>query len=256
MTVQGVDYSHYQNPPTTSHPPDAQRLIMEGIQFVIIKAWEGSNPDPNFTENLKNAQDAGMPVMAYVYLHSGDDAARMDHCFDHIGNVVLCLDWEDANTSATIVEHWMDAYETRYNRKGMAYYGLYPPSDPTERIGQWPRWFPNYASSPRIPPWDGVDHRPDWRNCYAIWQNSASGSVDGIDGLVDTDQLAPALSIEGLIDWLGNSRPPRPQIDVVKPAIEHLQRALNVSGYNAGAPDGLWGPNTQSAIEKYSGYKP
>lgn len=254
--MSGVDYSHWQCPPSTGHMPDAARMKADGIEFVILKAWEGSSPDPNFAENLKDAEAAGMPVMAYVYLHAGDDAARMRACFDAIGDTVLCLDWEDAQVKAGTVEAWMDAYEARYGRRGLCYYGLYPPAEPTPRIGQWPRWFPRYASAPGLLAWDGIDPRPDWRDCWAIWQCSDKGRVDGIDGNVDMNQLAPALSIEELVRWLGNDRPPRPQIDLVKPAIERLQLALNVAGYDAGEPDGLWGPLTQAAIEEYSGWSP
>src|SRR5262245_41456408 len=103
MSGKGVDYSHYQCPPNTAHPPDAARLLKAGIEFVIIKAWEGSSRDPNFAENLANAQRAGMPALAYVYLHAGDDADRMQACFDTIEDAVLCLDWEDTGTSAAIV---------------------------------------------------------------------------------------------------------------------------------------------------------
>lgn len=252
MSVLGVDYSHYQCPPSTAHMPDAARMKADGIGFAIVKAWEGNNPDPNFEANVADAQRAGMPVLAYVYLHNGDDAERMRACFDHVGGLVLCLDWEDAATPASVVEAWMDAYESRFKRRGLAYYGAYPPAEPTERIGLWPRWFPNYATSPRIPPWDGIDPRPDWRDCWAIWQCADDGRVDGIDGNVDIDQLAPALSIEDLVAWLGEDRPPRPQIDIVKPAIERLQLALNIAGWDAGEVDGLWGPHTQSAIDAYA----
>jgi len=248
MSGKGVDYSHYQG------TPNVQKMMDDGVEFVIIKAWEGDHPDPNFTENLENAIDAHMPVMAYVYLHSSDTDARRQACFDHIGETVLCLDWEAEGVQAHVVEAWMDAYEAVYNRRGMVYYGSYPPDAPTPRIGEWPRWFPHYANKPALPPWDGITPNPDWRDCYAIWQSSSTGKVDGISGLVDTDELAPYLSIGELIAWINESRPPRPDVDLVEPAIRCLQLALNVAGYNAGTVDGLWGPHTQQAIDDYSGW--
>ena len=256
MSVRGVDYSHYQNPPSTAHAPDPSKMLRDGVEFVIIKAWEADHSDPNFIENMHAARNAGMPAMAYVFLHSGDNDSRMQKCFDLIGtDTVLCLDWEDANTPASIVEAWMDAYEGQYNRRGMCYYGLYPPGNPTARIGEWPRWFPQYNTSPKLPPWDGLNPTPDWRECYAIWQNSDSGHVDGVSGPVDTNFLAPSLNIQELVDWLNQGRPPRPHIDIVEPAIKLLQLSLNMAGYNAGAVDGLWGPHTQQAIDEYSGWK-
>jgi len=256
MTVRGVDYSHYQCPPSTGHAPDLERMQRDGVEFVILKAWEGNSPDPDFAANLRNARAAGMPVMAYVYLHASDDEARMQACFDVIGDTVLCLDWEDADTPAAIVEAWMDAYEDHFSRRGLCYYGLYPPAEATPRIGEWPRWFPRYAAAPGLLPWDGMDPEPDWRECWAIWQSSCSGRVDGIDGPVDLDELAPALTLSDLLAWLaddGSGPPPKPAIDVVKVAIAGLQRALNAEGYDAGTVDGLWGPHTQSAIDRYAG---
>src|SRR5215831_2731370 len=104
MSGSGVDYSHWQCPPNTAHMPDVRRMGANGVEYVILKAWEGDAPDPNFKENLANAQRAGMPAMAYVYLHASDDADRKVACFDHIGDTVLCLDWEEAGVPASVVE--------------------------------------------------------------------------------------------------------------------------------------------------------
>src|SRR5262245_46549481 len=163
MSVWGVDYSHWQCPPLTARWPDVRAMAAAGVEFVILKAWEGSGPDTTFVRNLHDARAANMPALAYVYLHASDDLNRMLQCFETIGDTVLCLDWEDTATLASVVEAWMDAYEAHAGRRGLAYYGAYPPAEPTARIGQWPRWFPNYADTPRIPPWDGVDAHPDWR---------------------------------------------------------------------------------------------
>src|SRR5215472_2701855 len=256
MTVRGVDYSHSQSPPTTSHPPDVRRMHAAGIQFVIIKAWEGDNPDPNYEENVAEAAAGDMPMLAYVFLHESDNDARRDACFDFIGDTVIMLDWEQEGVSNITVENWMDAYEARFGREGAAYYGLYPPDNPTPRIGRWPRVFPEYCSTSqlKLQPWDGSPD-PDWRNCWAIWQSSATGHVDGIDGNVDLDQLAPCISIEDFKAWLDEATPLPPRRDVVKPAIIGLQLALNHMGYDAGAVDGLWGDHTQAAINSYSGYR-
>jgi len=255
MTVRGCDYSHYQCPPNTSHPPDVAQMQASGIQFVMIKAWEGASPDPNFQENLANARTFGMPLMGYVYLHASDNNSSMQQCFDSLDGAVIMLDWEENGVPASILEAWMDAYEARFGRQGTAYYGLYPPAQPTARIGLWPRVFPEYTSQSglKLPPWNG-EPNPDWRGCWAIWQSSASGSVPGIAGHVDLDQLAPPITIEDLAAWLDNGTPLPPRPDVVKPAIRMLQLGLNHMGYNAGAIDGLWGPNTQRAIDDYSGY--
>src|SRR5262245_65825901 len=109
--MRGVDYSHYQCPPSTAHMPRAHEMAEDGIEFVIIKAWEADHPDPNFEENLADALAAGMPAMAYVFLHATDDAGRMRACFEHIGTTVLCLDWEAEGVPDSGGQRWMDAYE-------------------------------------------------------------------------------------------------------------------------------------------------
>jgi len=249
MTVRGCDYSHWQG------NPDVAAMQADGIQFVLIKAWEGDSPDSEYKTNMAAARQEGVPALAYVWLHASDNEARMKACFDFIGDTVLCLDWEQDGVPSSIVEAWMDAYEARYNRQGMAYYGLYPPANPSPRVGEWPRWFPEYCtpSQLKLQPWDGSPN-PDWRYCWAMWQSSESGHVDGIEGNSDLDQLAPCISITDFTDWLDNGTPLPNRIDVVRPAIRLLQLSLNHMGYDAGPLDGLWGPNTQRAINAYSGY--
>lgn len=256
MTVRGVDYSHWQNPPNTSYPPDPKRMALDGVEFVMIKAWEGDSPDPNYKENWANALSENMPRMAYIWVHASDSNQRIQNCFNFLGDdIVIMLDWEQEGVPSSAVELWMDAYEARYNRQGSIYYGLYPPDNPTPRIGQWLRVFPEYCSTSQLKmqPWDGSPD-PDWRYCWAIWQSSQNGKVDGIDGNCDLDQLAPNITLDDFLEWLDNGTPLPHRVDVVRPAIRMLQLALNHMGYNAGATDGLWGPHTQQAINNYSGY--
>src|SRR5262245_6347190 len=104
MTVRGVDYSHWQSPPNTSYPPNVTLMAADGIEFFIVKAWEGDSPDPNFKENWRNLE--GKPRLAYVWLHESDDDARRDKCFDYIGEAVIMLDWEQEGVSSVTVENW------------------------------------------------------------------------------------------------------------------------------------------------------
>jgi len=229
----------------------------DGIQFVMIKAWEADTPDPNYKQNLATARQGNLPIMAYVWLHASDNPSRMQACFDYLDGAVIMLDWEQAGVPTAIVNKWQDEYEAYANRQGAIYYGLYPPDTPNARVGQWLRVFPEYCSYTNIKlfPWDGSPN-PDWRNCWGIWQNSETATVDGIDGNSDTDYLAPTITIEDFAAWLDEGTPLPNRIDLVKPAIRLLQAALDSLGYNAGAPDGLWGPRTQTAIDDYSGYTP
>src|SRR5262245_12878513 len=95
--VKGVDYSHYQG------NPDVGNMSEDGVEFVLIKAWEGDSPDPEFKTNYANAKSRDLPVMAYVFLHASDDDERMAACFNFLGpDVVLCLDWEAEGVPASV----------------------------------------------------------------------------------------------------------------------------------------------------------
>jgi hypothetical protein len=67
MMIIGLDISHHQG-----EQPDLARAARDGIQFVIIKATEGSTfVDPRFGANLAEARAAGLLVAAYHYVKDG-----------------------------------------------------------------------------------------------------------------------------------------------------------------------------------------
>jgi hypothetical protein len=71
MTVFGLDISHHQDLGL-----DMKRCKIEGIEFVFIKATEGSTfTDPEFSINLAKARAAGMLVAAYHYVRANATAA-------------------------------------------------------------------------------------------------------------------------------------------------------------------------------------
>jgi Glycosyl hydrolases family 25/Putative peptidoglycan binding domain len=262
MTVMGVDISHHNG--DVSIPA----LQQAGMQFCGIKAWEADNPDPMYQTNVANCQKHGMPYWAYVFLHKTDTPARMQACFDFIGpDVVLAPDWEYEDVPAEVVEDWMDAYESRYEREGMNYYGLYPPDEATPRIEQWQHWFARYNTYP------GIDD-------YLIWQFSESGVIPGCSGYFDLNQLADGVSIDDFVGWLNaGGAPPKPAPGPISPPalrmgdsgpwVRVLQRRLEVAwlandgdfgkttdyvvrGFqeNAGLfVDGVVGPDTWTALE-------
>jgi len=70
-TTFGLDISHHQDPPL-----DLEQCAREGIDFVFIKATEGSNyQDPAFRPNLAEAQRAGLIPAAYHYVRAAATAA-------------------------------------------------------------------------------------------------------------------------------------------------------------------------------------
>lgn len=71
VTTFGLDLSHHQD-----HALDLARCRREGIDFVVLKATEGSTfIDPEFTANLDEARAAGLLVAAYHYVRANATAA-------------------------------------------------------------------------------------------------------------------------------------------------------------------------------------
>jgi hypothetical protein len=176
--------------------------------------------------NAANCAAHGMPYWAYVYLHASDSEQTMQACLDFIGDgVVLAPDWEEEGTPASTVEAWNKAYEERCGRKGMDYYGIYPPDEVTAWIEAWPHWLARYNS------YAGAE--------YLVWQFSENGRVAGQDGYFDLNQLADGITIEQFAAWLQTGGPPprpgphRPEPPTLKrgdsgPWVRRLQRELGV----------------------------
>src|SRR5262245_25778744 len=71
MVTFGLDISHHQDLGL-----DLAQCRREGIEFVFIKATEGSSfIDPDFGANLAEARAAGLLVAAYHYVRSNATAA-------------------------------------------------------------------------------------------------------------------------------------------------------------------------------------
>lgn len=81
MPVFGLDISHHQDLGL-----DLARARREGIEFVFLKATEGSTfVDPEFKANLAEARNAGLMVAAYHYVRSSAPASAQ---VAHIKTVV------------------------------------------------------------------------------------------------------------------------------------------------------------------------
>jgi lysozyme len=184
---RGADLSHYQG------VPDFKQLVVGGVGFVILKATQGMSVDPDFFSNANAAADAGLITFAYPFVAATDDETVIQHFLDITDGMVPALDVEIQGIPGSVVDLWMDGYETKSGRQGLYYHGIYPVTPVTPRQATWPWWIAEYAPQPKAPAWDGVSV-PDWTKEWLLWQYSGNGRAPGITTAVDLNRCAVPLA--------------------------------------------------------------
>lgn len=253
--VKGVDLSHWQQ------KPDFAKLRANGIEFIIVKATERMSVDADLDWNIEQASSCDMPCLAYAFLRPDDTRETAKHFLANTAGLVPCLDWEIAGVSTRVVEMWIDVCEAQLGRKGLCYYGLYPPDFVSDKIANWPRWYPQYPGSataaPRLPMWDGVT-TPDWRKCWLVWQWDGHATLDGLPGDFDLNRLA--IPLDAFKQWIATGmfpnvvEPPAPVLAPISDRVamaKQLQMQLKAAGYYRGVIDGKFGPQSAAALMAY-----
>jgi lysozyme len=205
--IRGIDVS--------SHQPrvDWARVKADGIGFVYIKATEGVGfVDPKFGAHWAGAKSVGLPRGAYHFARpdtgSGGTAATakkdanaeadafLATAAPRSGDLLPVLDLETAGLSPSLMVVWATAWLERVRaRTGVrpvlyTYPGFWSRMGNTRTLGSYPLWIASYGvSSPQVP--------AGWSR-YTIWQYTSSGSVPGIAGNVDMNQLAARLSLASI----------------------------------------------------------
>ena len=188
--IRGIDLSKWQR---QDPPIDWQVVKDSGIEFVIIKATEGTNyVDPSFADHWAGAKRAGLLVSAYHMLWGNLSASEQaQHFLDTLGDrepdFPLSLDVElrkGAGNIGAVVEEVLLALEAGDGRRPIVYTAQ---SVWGEIVGWAPGWKDYYlwvadydAASPAMPTgWDS----------YHFHQHSSTGSVPGIRGNVDLNEF-------------------------------------------------------------------
>ena len=211
--VQGTDVSNLS---TVSSWPDVQAA---GISFVGILAYDGASvSNPSYASQVTGALGQGLYVMPYVVadplkVATGADQFKQKAWPAIIGvsgapyvkggqylPVVLDLESQPLVTSEACygltqakMVTWIGQFITAAkNQTGLAPIVYSNPNwwqactGNTTAFSGDPLWIADYGvSSPAIPPgWPG----------YTFWQSSDSGSVNGISGAADLDNMLGAPS--------------------------------------------------------------
>ena len=218
--IRGIDVSSHQS------RVDWARVKADGIGFVYIKATEGIGfVDPKFGAHWTGAQGVRLPRGAYHFARpdtgSGGTAASVKKdaqaeadaflgtATPKSGDLLPVLDLETAGLSPSLMVQWAAAWLDRVRaHTGVkailyTYPSFWSKLGNTRKFGSYPLWIASYGvASPQVP--------AGWSK-YTIWQYTSSGSVPGIPGRVDMNQLGARLAVSSITYKPGPYKPPVPK---------------------------------------------
>ena len=200
--VQGVDISEHQG------TVDMDTLKSQGVEFIFIKATEGSSHvDSLFAENWANAQASELPAGAYHFFSFDSPGATQAANFiatvpayDGLLVPVVDVEWyadkkDNPPAKDDMVRElrtFVDALENAYGVKPMIYAGSDMWKDfLSDSFGDYRLW----ASSLYSPYW------LSWGDEWTVLQYSGRGELAGYSGherYIDLDVLANGVRVDDL----------------------------------------------------------
>ena len=190
-TSIGIDVSEWQD------DIDFNKVKESGVEFVIIRiGLELSKSkeiaiDKKFSDNIKNAKDAGLKVGVYFYsvaLNNEEAKDQAKWVLDTLNNEQLDLpivfDWESFNNWNNLKLSFHDINEIadtfiseveKFGYKGMLYSSKFYLENIWENKNNYPVWLAHYTDN------------TNYEGKYSIWQMCNDGKISGIDTDVDID---------------------------------------------------------------------
>lgn len=197
-TIAGIDVSHFQG--SVKWPA----VKAAGTNFAFAKASDGNTYiDPQFANNWRGMQAAGILRGAYHFYESKDDPQTQAQQFLNVvgqlssNDLPPVVDIESSTGSfgtqslANNLQIWLDTVEQSLQCTPIIYtncgfWNANVLTNPTTQFSRYPLWIAQYGvTQPKIP--------NGWSR-WTFWQSSESGSVAGIAGAVDTDFFAGTMA--------------------------------------------------------------
>ena len=185
MNLKGIDVSKYQG------VIDWAKVGKSDVHFIMARASYGqTGRDKSFAANVAGAQACGMHVGAYHFSYAETVAQAVAEAKNFLTAVQgtkltypLVLDLEYNTNTAKSVGLWSDiAVAFLRALESAGYFGmLYTDKYSLEsrfdakKIAPFAVWVAQWADTCTC------------KSPYGMWQNSATGSISGIKGDVDTD---------------------------------------------------------------------
>lgn len=225
--IKGIDVSKHNG------SIDFNKVKAEGYDFVIIRAGYGKSitqKDKLFEEHYAGARAAGLDIGVYWYSYAiKPEEAKLEAlaCLDVIKGkrfeYPIYFDLEEAKQLATGKNNCtalVEAFCSEVQKKGY-YVGLYCSRShlqthiKQEIYDKYAIWCAEYNS------------KCNFTSSYGMWQKSAYGQVDGINGNVDLDecyidypQIIKATGLNGY-DAVSDPAPlPEPKTEAYRVVIE------------------------------------
>jgi GH25 family lysozyme M1 (1,4-beta-N-acetylmuramidase) len=193
--VKGIDVSRYQG------QINWRSVAGDGIEFAFIRASIGNvlsgqgyvlNPDPYFEYNAQQANRYGIKVGAYHYATLGNDANTKTEAEMFLSQlrlaeitypVVVDVESNRANLSRAELTRLVKLFADTVSREGYtvmiySYQNFIRDNIDVKGLGDYKLWLANYVEPPKY-----ISH--------SIWQYTASGRVNGIQGNVDINVAYP-----------------------------------------------------------------
>jgi GH25 family lysozyme M1 (1,4-beta-N-acetylmuramidase) len=228
--MPAIDISYWQG-----HPDFAQ-VKASGVGLVIMKCTDAESGrltvDSMYAGNLAAARAQGIPTGAYFFNGPVDPATAADHLIatsQWRAGDILALDVENATGVARWTPAQSAAFCSRLIARGVpAQSILVYMSSSVTRAADWSAcvrlgvglWVAQYGSNNGQP--QGSPATGTWGS-WKLWQYSSAGSIPGISGRVDINQLAPGFT--------GGGIPITPNISAVKTRLEEEDEVTELLWY-------------------------
>lgn len=237
-----IDMSHHNEVPRSLVPAREA-----GVVGVIHKASEGTSfRDSKYDSRRLLASEAGLLWGAYHFLRAGnveEQAVHFLNTADLRPGDLIAVDHE-AEASLTELAAFLRAMRRKTGLQPVIYSGhtlkeqLAGRRHPEVNGENYRLWLAQYGNRYTLPPGWGT---------YWLWQWTDRGEVAGVTPPTDCNEFLGTAE-EMKANWQANAAPPAL---AVRMDLREFQQALVEGGYEPGLVDGLWGPKTAAAAERW-----
>ena len=190
-TMIGIDVSRWQG------DIDYEKVKNSGVEFVIMRIGVNSsatgdlNIDSYYLKNIENAKNAGLKVGVYLYSTAIDKLKAYEHAMwvvDTLNGMKLdfpiAYDWEnwewfmEYEISLHTLSECFNVFANTLKDHGydaMLYSSKFYLENVWINKHNYPVWLAHYTS------------KTNYEGGYIMWQMTAKGRVDGINGDVDVN---------------------------------------------------------------------